>query len=181
MPDEENIFTPETDPSTDATISIDSAHAQVHKGRSFAVSKAISLGAADSEDLLFETDSDPNMEVEFHVLIALGSDNAVVVSLYEESTVQTPGTPIVPINRNRVHPFPSKVANVQSDTVFSDDGDLLIAFQVGGKNIGEYRRGDFEFILKEGTKYLVRVATGVGITAEVNLVLDWYETFEEEE
>lgn len=163
------------DSSTHAINTTENAHHEIHEGRHFKADRQdTSLATDETIELLLTT---PDTTRWAHFLLTMQSTGEVVVELYEGTTVSAEGTAITPINRNRNSDTASVVVVTHTPTITSD-GTKLTENWIGTtgfkEDIGDRTRGDNEIILKQNTKYLIRLtAVGNGIKGAIGG--DWYE------
>lgn len=166
-----NQFT--VDALTGALISISFPHHQVHRGRHFMYTDAVTLNAAATQIYLITA---PDVATYAHMTFDLDGTAVTRWDFYEASThdgttLQTPG------NNNR------NSANVPLVTIHKGasggaDGNLLFYYN-GGSSTNQSRTSTMsgnneEIILKRNTKYLLRVTSGTAGNL-TNIKLEWYE------
>ena len=165
----------EIDSMTRAINTISHAHHEIHEGSHFKADRQdIALSTTDTIELLLTT---PDTTKWVHFLLTMQSTGEVVVELYEGTTVSAEGTAITPINRNRNSATKSVVVVTHTPSV-SSDGTKLTENWIGTtgfkEDIGDTLRDNSEIILKQNTKYLIRLtAVGDGIKGAIGG--DWYE------
>lgn len=162
------------DPSTHSMQTIDYAHHEIHSGSHFKAGyQNIALDNNDTLDLLFVT---PNTTKWAHFVMTAKATAKCSVAIYEGTTTSADGTAVTIWNRNRNSIKTPTVVVTHTPTVTSV-GTKMAEHWMGtdGKDPqGGDARGDSEFMLKQNTKYLVR------LTAEDNAMKgaiggDWYE------
>lgn len=163
------------DASTEALINIDHAHHKVHSGSHYKAGyQDTSMVASDTIELLFVT---PDTTEWAHWKLVAQSTGEVVVAVYEGTTTSANGTAITRWNRNRNSVNTSSTLVYHTPTVTAD-GTKMVEKWIGSsgfrENSGGESRGDNEFILKQNTKYLVRL-TAVSDDIKGAIGGDWYE------
>jgi len=163
------------DASTHSLQTIDYAHHEIHAGSHFKAGlQDQSMATSDTLDLLFVT---PDTTKWAHWTMTAQATGEVTVSLYEGATTSSDGTAVTIWNRNRNSSNTPTVTVTHTPTVTSV-GTKMTEKWIGSEGFKEdisgEHRGDSEFILKQNTKYLVRLtAVSDGIKAAVGG--DWYE------
>ena len=163
------------DAATHALNTIEYEHHEIHGGSSYTLSRPLTLPVANDDEIRIAT---PNTTKWAHMIFSAVSDAAVTVSLYETTTLtHVVGNVLTPINRNR------NSTNTSGLTIChtpggAGDGNLLYSSTAGaGGNPAQSAPGviggRFEFILKQNTAYLLRIAGASGDVVSINL--EWYE------
>lgn len=154
-------------------VSIDSAHYEVHRGKSFHFSDSVQKDAAGVQKYLITVPD----EVYPHMIIHVDGLLKTTVELYEGAD-RTGTSEQTPRNRNRnssntpdvdVHKDVSDGTTDGTRIVYRIYGSATLPFQ----NIKEQRNVD-EWILKAGTKYLLTLTSGANGN-QINVAFDWYE------
>lgn len=153
---------------------IDTAHHRIHQGRFFTVEltdeAVIAAGVFDGLIVLGDEPA--------HVILAAGAEANARLQLYEDTVTSADGNSHVPMNHNRYSSRVSTLRLYDTPVVTSVgtqiDGDKLIL--AGRTNTGGAEAGSFlELILKDNTKYLVRL-TNLGVTSSAqHISLYFYE------
>jgi len=164
------------DLSTRAQVTIDYGHHEVHNGELFYITDTASLNDGNSRELLFET-SDTDEWV--HFTFETTGSYETSVYLYE-TTTKTTGTAMTELNHNR------NSANAATMVVThtpggAGDGTLIFTAYFGADSgpaaMGGIRgntRPEAEIVLKQNTKYLLRVTSGTNSNA-ITTIAAWYE------
>jgi len=170
----ESNLTNAFDGITTAIKTIDSAHHEIHNGDHYKAGfQDTSMATNETITLLFVTPA----SVEWaHWILTAQATGAVVIELYEGATA-TGGTPVTRFNRNRNSLNDSTTLVYHTPSVTAD-GTKIVERWVGNEgfkeSVGGEMRGDSEFILKQDTKYLIRLtAVNNGIKGAIGG--DWYE------
>lgn len=160
------------DAATEALITVDYAHHEIHDGTNFCVKGIGELTGAGAQFLIGITTPDTTKYA--HFIEELASGDEYTIEMFEGSAF-TGGTPISVMNCNRNSATVATVSLVSAPTV-SNVGTLMRAFKTGsGRSVGGSAGGRAEMILKRNTKYLFRfthVPTGTGW---FGYLFDWYE------
>ena len=163
------------DQATHVLSTIEYEHHEIHGGSSYTLSRPLTLPVANDDEIRIAT---PNTTKWAHMIFSAVSDAAVTVSLYESTALtHVGGNVLTPINRNR------NSTNTSGLTIChtpggAGDGNLLYSSTAGaGGNPAQSApgaiTGRFEFILKQNTAYLLRIAGASGDVVSINL--EWYE------
>jgi hypothetical protein len=155
-----------------APVVINSEHHEIHCGDSYLVSRIVDLGNGASDDILIivpdEAGSGQSQKL-YHFLPRGASEAEVIWYLYEAPTVSANGTAMTAFNRNRNSAFTSDLEHYHTPTV-TTVGTLISTDHAGsGRGTGGEARSE-EFVLKNNTKYLLRVTNQ---TASNNYI-DWH-------
>ena len=163
------------DPATEALMCIDYAHHEIHVGSHFKTGKHTTLiNTGEVIELLFLT---PNTLKWAHWQLTAQTTGACTIELFEDTVTSDNGI-VNPIwNRNR-NSIKAPTVQVFHTPVITSDGTKFSEKWVGSsgfkENVGGEQRGDSEFVLKQNTKYLVRItAEADGLKAAIGG--DWYE------
>ena len=161
------------DEITRALCYISTPHHEIHEGDAFVLSQSLSIPAANDYEIRIQT---PDTVEWSHMEFEAVNDASLTVSFYETTTLtDVVGNRLTPINRNR------NSSNTSSLTIChtpggSGDGTLIwiksigSSFPLSGGGSTETRR---EFILKQNTAYLLRLAGSSGDA--LNYEINWYE------
>lgn len=155
---------------THALINITEEHHKIHEGDHFTCAFPKTLGVSTISNMLIVT---PDTTKWAHLIFWVISDSAVTVSLYEAPDYSG-GAAQACFNNNRNN---TKTTGLTFTTDATDDGGglgtLLFQAKAGANNrAGIISRGD-EFVLKQNTKYLVKIDGANGDVTTT--VLDHYE------
>jgi len=175
----QNGSAPNVDTTSRSVYMIDLAHARAHDGEAYTIKDTTDLSGNAVRDIQITT---PNTTKWLHLIVHVSVESETQFFIYENVTINTPGTGLTPINLNRnsanttgatwAEIDNTSVANANSDTAVA--GATIISQQVvgAGKDSGETTHAT-EFILKQNEDYSIRfVANSAG---NVNYHLEWYE------
>lgn len=161
---------------TGALVTIDYPHHEIHAGNYYSVSyrSPDDGNLADNGSIAYALTTG---SVYAH-LIAMGACGGdAELALYEAPDISA-GTPVTPLNHNRISTHVSTVTVVRDPTV-NDTGDLLDMLLVpggtGGNAIGSTGNQREEWILAPATVYLVRIINRAGNAQPASLKAEWYE------
>lgn len=163
------------DSATNAVNTVDYAHHEIHSGSHYKAGRQdTTLATSDTIELLFTTSDTTKWA---HWVLTSQSTGECVVELYEDTVTSADGTAITPTNRNRNSANTATVVVTHTPTITSD-GTKLVEKWLGStgfkEDTGGETRGNSELVLKQNTKYLLRLtAVGDGIKGAVGG--DWYE------
>lgn len=161
------------DSSTLAIETIDYAHHEVHSGSSFYYHDVIALASGASQDYVItvpNTGKWPHFGVEVYF-----NDAAGIKELYE-STDKNGTTAQTVFNRNRNVTTAATTTVHKGQSGGTTDGTRILWKRIGsGKNTGGESGTSEERILKQNTKYLLRVTNASTSTNNATVILRWYE------
>ncbi len=150
------------------------SHAELHSGDHY-LYREFHLVAKDGvQDHLIVTPDTPRWA---HMTIATDTvTSSIVVELFEDTVTSDDGTLENSRNRNRNFPD-NNTTLVYEDPVVVDPGIPLSSsyFGEGRGSPGGGGRDEEEILLKQNTKYLLRVTEQGIVETVVNIVFDWYE------
>jgi hypothetical protein len=159
--------------TTNSVKTITYAHAALHDGEHYSIKGTEELVKNTSKEILIVT---PNTTKWAHTTIQVESlDSAVVVTLFEGTTTSADGTGITARNRNRNVADDNTTLYYAAPTI-TDDGTAIYTYRLGsGKTVGGGARDSEEIVLKQNTKYLLRITEPNVANTNINWVFDWYE------
>lgn len=174
-----------TDPISNIPVMMLYDHHQIHEGESWHWDYAVSnLAAAATYDVVLTV---PNITIASgqsavmmcpHFRYSVEVNDLCDFFLYEGPTVGAGGTARTPINFERNGAYTPKMTILDAPAITAV-GTLLDRIQfiqgtVGAKSGGGLQTDVNEFVLKNNTKYLVRLTSGAaGLDAFIDL--HWYE------
>jgi hypothetical protein len=98
------------------------------------------------------------------------------VSLWENVTATAAANPLVAYNRERITGGVSGVVVTHTPTGITTGSVLIREAHLGtGKTAGGSTSDGQEFVLKQNTKYLLRIANSTDTTNYISVRLNWYE------
>ena len=152
---------------------IEYEHHEIHAGSSFTADYNVDLPGAGVADVLLITANNTTWP---HMTWEVDCELETDILIYEDATA-TAGTAITVFNRDRNS---SKVAGMtvsHTPTSITTGNTIIRHTHLGsGKNWGGGSRSTHEIILKQNTKYLIRITNvATPATNYVSLKLDWYE------
>jgi len=154
-----------------ASVVIDFAHHELHEGDHYYATGTTTLGIGEVLNILIVT---PNTTKWAHLEGQIGTSGTATVGFYEGSTTSAAGSAVTEFNRNRNSANTAAVVVTTGPTI-TGDGTLIFTAQSGaGQRVGGDVRAQNEFILKQNTKYILRVTSAVA-TNVTNWLVDWYE------
>lgn len=162
------------DASTHSLQVVDYAHHERHGGSAFFYTDAVELGSAAVQNYLITT---PDTTKWAHFTF-LGSGSAITqVELYEGAD-RTGTTLQTVLNANRNSATTADTAVHKGYSGGTTDG-TLVWIRKSGSATAQARTGnegkhEQEIILKQNTKYILRVTSGTAANL-TNVLLDWYE------
>ncbi len=162
------------DASTNSLQTVSYEHHEVHSGTHYTYRSCHALAKNATLDHLIIT---PNTTSWAHMTVSVDTTaGEVVVGLYEDTTTSADGALENTVNRNR-NVADNNTTEVYEAPTVTGVGTLLAeaCFGAGKKGFGGSARDHEEFILKQNTKYLLRVAEQNVLACDLNIVFDWYE------
>jgi hypothetical protein len=165
------------DDLTEAQVSIDYNHHEIHEGNHFFYASYITLGNAAVGDYVLAIGAKP-----LHFVFSLSSDIAGFSLLtYENVTANNDGTLITATNNNRtINKLSTAVLRYNPTSIVITGAVLLRSQKVGvggtpsSRVGGSINRSD-EVILKANTKYLLRITNLSTSNNDINIGMTWYE------
>lgn len=163
------------DDSTAAILTMVHEHHEIHEGDHYFLSSYIELNNAGVLNFTIQT---PNTTKWAHLVWFASSTANAIFQVYE-AIAESGGSSVTPINNNRNSANTSGLT-IKTGATVSDTGTLIAAASIGvnGTNkfspiSGEVQR-NFEIVLKQNTKYLIRVTSGADNNI-INYHAEWYE------
>lgn len=155
-------------------VTVDYSHHEVHEGSAYVHRSAHTVLKAGVLDHLIVT---PDTARWSHMVIgveAIGS--TIEVILYEDTITSADGTPMTVINRNRNHADDNTTTVFLTPTITNVGTPISDnSFGAGRNSAGGGGRDAQEMVLRQGTKYLLRLIEADIEATTINVVLDWYE------
>ena len=163
----------QVDSTTNSLKTLDYSHAELHSGNHYNSRQYFTLAKNATRDLLIIT---PDTTRWAHALFELYTTAApVTITIYEDTITSADGTLAPTVNRNRNFPDDNTTIVYDNPTVTTPGTMISDSYFGAGKFDSGTVRSTNELLLKQNTKYLVRmVEQNVAITV-INLVIDWYE------
>ncbi len=165
------------DDVTNALLTIDSPHYEVHEGEAFRAGYQASVSNNASVDVLILTGAKY-----CHMVLGASVAGAAQAYFYEHPTVTVVGTAMAEINFNRPKsPTHIATASITHTPTVSLLGTGLIPEGrylpggTGGQRPGTSLRASDEMILKPNEYYLYRLTNVSGQAAILNSYIEWYE------
>ena len=161
---------------TTAITTIDYAHHEVHAGSHFLYTDHVAIDADGSQDYLITT---PNTTKWAHMMFVLDGSAITQFQLYEGAT-KTGTTPQTAGNSDRNSTtLPGITIHKGTSSEEGEADGTLIHIYKGGATSQQSRSGsstshEEELILKQNTKYILRVTSGTNANL-TNVHLSWYE------
>ena len=154
---------------------IDYAHHEIHAGLHFMYTDAVTLGSAATLDYLITT---PDTTQWAHMLFFLDGSAITQWQLFEGADKN--GTTLQTVGNSNRNSLTAATTLVHKGTGGGTTDGVQIALYKGGSATGSSRqagsstRNDGETILKQNTKYILRVTSGTASNL-TNVRLEWYE------
>jgi len=165
---------PRLDAITHTLQTIDYAHHEIHAGSHFEYTDCLPLASAGTQDYLITT---PNTTKWAHFSWDVEGSAITAVDFYE-ATDKTGTTLQTVFNNDRNSATTATVTVHKGVSGGTTDGTKIWCHK-SGSSTGASRSGassetNNEFILKQNTKYLIRITSGTADNL-VNLTIGWYE------
>mgnify|MGYP001028569980 CR=1 FL=1 len=162
------------DKATNTLQIIDYSHHEIHAGSHFMYTDSAEINSGGTQDYLITT---PNTTKWAHILFDMDGSAITQWQLFEGSD-KTGTTPQTVGNNNRNSLATAGVTIHKGTSGGSTDGTQVHIYK-GGAAAQQSRqassaRNDTEIILKQNTKYILRVTSGTNANL-TNLRLEWYE------
>lgn len=162
------------DPATYSLHAISYEHHEIHAGSSFTTSYKVNTGNGGIINLLVVT---PDTTKWSHFTYEIDGELETDIILYEGATASNNGTPVAVFNRDRNSLTAATTLVFDTPTVAGGaEGTVLRTWHFGSnRSYGGGDRGTHELILKQNTKYLLRVTNSTANDNFISIKLDWYE------
>lgn len=162
------------DDVTHGAIAISHEHHEIHEGKTFRFYDAITLNSAATQDYLITT---PNTTLWSHFTFSIEGVAITSYVLYEGA--DRAGTAAqTPWNANRNSAATPTTAVHKGTSGGTTDGSALVSYASGSASNQSKGAANSdhqnEIILKQNTKYLLRVTSGTAGNL-VNVAFNWYE------
>ena len=168
------------DLSTRAMVGISYEHHEIHDGRSYIVTDAVSVDDGNTRELLIET---PDTAVWAHFTFVVTGSLDTTVEFFE-TTTKTTGTAMTELNRNRNSGNSTSVV-VTHTPGGAGDGNLIFVAKFGGdtgpSGSGGLRgesRPEGEIMLGQNEKYLIKITSGTNGN-NITTTMSWYDHSDE--
>ena len=161
------------DSTTRSLKTVDYAHNEIHSGSAFSYTDyaSIKTGGTSTRDILVVT---PDTTKWAHMRLSMMASQEVNGILYEGATTSSDGTGVTEVNRNRNSATAATVAVYHTPTV-TGTGTAIDNMHIGSGRVGGGGGHENEFVLKQNTKYLIRVTAESATDTDVNVRVFWYE------
>jgi hypothetical protein len=165
---------PRINPQTHALETIEYEHHEIHAGSHFFYTDKVELNSAATQDYMLTT---PNTTKWIHMIFALTGSAITQVDLYEAGD-RNGTTPQTIYNSNRNSLTAATLAIHKGTSGGTTDGTLIWSMKSGSAS-GNSRtpliaERNHEIILKQNTKYILRITSGTNNNL-TNCQLQWYE------
>jgi hypothetical protein len=164
----------QADSVTHAIEVVDYPHHEIHSGSHFTYTDFVELASAATQDYLLTT---PNTTKWAHIMFDLSGSAITQFQLYEASD-KTGTTPQTIYNDNRNSATSATITIHKGTSGGTTDGTQIRIYKSGASSAqsksGSGIRSDEEIILKQNTKYILRVTSGTNNNL-TNVRFSWYE------
>ena len=155
-------------------IMMAAAHHQVHDGNSFTASDVdTNVQVAAPKYWLIRVPEN----IEFHMKISVECDTGSLLEFFENPTINVDGVAVPWYNNDRNSNKTTNMTCFSNPTVGADGVTRLQVSRVGAgrdKKIGGVGRTQFEWILRSGEEYLIKITVD-GNGAELTFTTDGYQ------
>ena len=167
-------YTNVKDETVDAIKTIDYPHSEIHEGNAFLYCEVTDFSNGAVRDILIVT---PNTTKWAHMVLDVVSELEADLKIYEAPTASNNGTAVTEFNRNRNSATVNTTVITHTPTIAGgSEGTLICQKHWGsGKANGGESRNLTELVLKQNTKYLLRVTNATTSANQIEIDLNWYE------
>jgi len=160
------------DTNAGAVVTIDQNHHEVHMGSAFNLNQT-NAALANNGTLLFELITGAAVNVHLKAIRAFCSGTRAQLEIIEAPTITDGNTALTPLNMRRTGTPPTSGVTAWSNPTGISAGTTITSFNFSGN--ANFLEDSLEYILKAGTKYLVRFTNLSGSAAVCSCQLFWYE------
>lgn len=165
-------------------IVVDVAHHEIHCGDSYETSYIEDLGNAGVLDLLIvvpaegiisslEEGSQQGVR-QYHFKGTVTAEAEATLEFFEGVTTSALGSSLPVFNRNRNSERTNFLGVYAAPTITNTDTRLVVAKIGSGRDMGGTATRSDEFILKDGSTYLLRVTNSLTTNNFIGLNIDYY-------
>lgn len=167
-------YTDTKDTATNALMIVDYPHHEIHSGSHYFYTDCLTLASAGTQVYLITT---PNTTKWNHLSFEFNGSAITAIDVYEGAD-RTGTTPQTIFNNNRNSLNQSENTLHKGTSAGTTDGTKIWCSK-GGSSTNQSKGSasssqNSEIILKQNTKYLIRITSGTNDNL-VNLALSWYE------
>lgn len=162
-----------------ALVTIATDHHEIHDGGSYVASRVADLGSGASDTILIIVPDDNTKR--YHLVSSYGAELESHFDFYEDATLSATtsatGTAITSFNRERNSSKTSALGIYHSPVLATAGGDGTKIFEKhagSGKQEGTELRGSEEFVLKNNTKYVLRLTNSTTSNNYIGWELNYY-------
>jgi hypothetical protein len=168
-----------------ANIAISPEHHEIHCGDSYEATDNVTLGNGATRDYLIivpnegtisgtNPGADQSIKI-YHMLELIEAESEIEVTLYEGAD-RVAGTAITSFNRNRNSTYTDTLDISYGPTGGTTDGTIIWGpWRVGsGRADAGTRDRNSEFVLKDNTKYILKIVNQTTSNNNVNVEFDYY-------
>jgi hypothetical protein len=159
------------DASTEALMTLDYEHHEIHAGSHFTIRGWQDITAATTDFLVITPDTTKWM----HIIWSFATEAEFEFYLYEAPTTTADGTPITGYNNNRNSATAPTLMAYSAPTVTVVGTNIWSGKTGAGKLAGGESRNESELVLKQNTKYLFRFLKIAAGTVWLDYDFKWYE------
>lgn len=153
-----------------AQKSIDIAHARIHTSQHYNLYDTSAITTGNNKDYHLVT---PNTTTRMHCVHSVSTDGKATITFYEGATTSANGTALTIFNNDRNSANTATLAIYEDPTVTGVGTALSVELAGSSQKAGGEVRSEGEFILKQNTKYLLRITAGANIDQVTQF--HWYE------
>lgn len=160
------------DKATRSIQTIDYAHHEIHEGDHYFVKGWMDLTNAQVFDFLATT---PDTLKWAHMLVEFSAEAESHITIYEGTTTSADGTAVTAVNRDRNSSNTAGLVVTHTPTI-TGVGTQIASYKMGSsQKTGGTVRANAELILKQNTKYLIRITNDTALNNWFDYLADWYE------
>jgi len=163
---------PRIDTITHALTTISYEHHEIHDGDTFHVTDVIAMSNGQVVDYLVTTPDTTRWAHFGYEIDPL--DAGITLGIFEDA-IRTGTTALVAYNRNRNSAVTATTTMHRGHSGGSTDGTQIVTRRSGTKSIGASTGDSSERIMKQNSKYIIRVTNLSTTTNNVSLRFFWYE------
>lgn len=157
---------------TGALVTIELPHQKIHNEDRFYHKDFVDLATTASRTFAVTI---PNTSLRGHFTFEIDNENESTVFILEDSTINTNGTLITLLNRDRNSANTTTIGLFHTPLGFSGGTTIFNSRKGSGNQIGSSFREINELIMKQGVKYLISIQNNGGGNGLADWLFDFYE------
>ena len=160
------------EPTTGSNKALEYEHAEVHSGDHFFWYEYHDIAGSATYDILIVT---PNTTEWAHMKIAIEVERESIITLYEGTTTSNDGTAQTEFNNNRNSTHTNTTQIFRAPTITAVGTQIAQGAYGSSRQFGGVATNAQEFVLKQNTKYLLRVVNNTANASLTSYGITWYE------